>query len=100
MKNEKIKFTVSMELTKPQAMAMQAFFEKWNSCAIMGQSRRIAFYVDGDGNFKPNCQIQCDEIQDEMTDEIRELACCGAKVTDTIVYDFDKVAWFLDKKEA
>lgn len=36
----------------------------------MGSSRFVAFYVDGDGNFKPKCKISCPELDIKLTEEM------------------------------
>lgn len=97
--SERIKFNVEMELTKAQALAMQAFFERWNYLSIMGSSRFVAFYVDGDGNFKPNCKITCPELDIKLTDDIRRVS--HMKDGELIIngenaFDFDGIAWKLD----
>lgn len=98
--SEKIKFNVEMELTKDQALAMQAFFERWNHLSVMGNSRFVAFYVDGDGNFKPNCKISCPELDIQLTEEM--IAASNKKygviVDSENVFDFDGVASVLYKQ--
>ena len=61
------KLLIEMDVTTSQGLALQAMFEYWNYLANIGSSRMISFYVDGDGNFKPNCQINFSEPMPELT---------------------------------
>lgn len=94
MNDKRIDFTVTMKLTKPQALAMKAFFEIWNECAIMGRSRYVAFYVDGDGDFKPNCQVTCPSLDIELTGDMRKVANTGKQTAEYSI-DFDPIAWMV-----
>lgn len=92
MENDRIKMTVEMEVTEPQALALQAMFKYWNYLASVGSSRFVGFYVDGDGNFKPKTKITFSEPVHELTDEM----CKISVVTDrdgNRNYDFDPIAW-------
>ena len=93
-----IKFNVEMELTKAQALAMQAFFERWNELSVRGCSRFVAFYVDGDGNFKPNCKISCPDLDINLTDDIRRFSHMKGEVVidGENAFDFDGIAWKLN----
>ena len=68
---DKIKMTVSMDVTVPQALTLQAMFKTWNVFASRGHSDVVGFYVDGDGDFHPNCEV---------------------------AYDYDSIAWMLADK--
>jgi hypothetical protein len=96
-------FVVEMKVTRPQGLALQAMFEYWNHLANIGGSRKVAFYVDGDGNFKPECAVVFNASGIELTDEMRESSVVEDREGDR-VYDFDPVAWMLhdleDIKEA
>ena len=87
-----MKMKVEMEVTIPQALALQAMFEYWNWLGGIGSSRNVAFYCDGDGNFQPHCKVSCDTEIPELTDELRKLAVVE-DVDGDRVYDFDPVAW-------
>lgn len=90
--SDKVKMTVEMEVTIPQALALQAMFEHWNLLANMGGSRYVGFFVDGDGNFHPKCDISYDKQIPKLTDELRELAVVEDKHGNK-KYDFDAIAW-------
>lgn len=90
----KIKFTVEMETTIAQALALKAMFEYWTSCGSAGRSRRVGFYVDGDGNFQPKCKITTDTELPELTYEMRKRAVVEEHNGNRI-YDFDPIAWML-----
>jgi hypothetical protein len=55
--SEQIEMTVKMQVTEPQALALQAMFNHWNRLASWGSSRMIGFYADGDGDFNPKCVV-------------------------------------------
>lgn len=98
-----ITLTVTMKVTTPQALTLQAFFEEWNSLGNVGSSRFVAFYADGDGDFHPDCEVSADTPLPELTDELREAArSYGEDVdvsADDIFYDFDGVAWKLTDRK-
>lgn len=98
MTQERLKMTVEMEVTEPQALALQAMFKYWNYLASIGSSRFAGFYVDGDGNFKPKCKIALSEPIRELTDEMCEIAVVEDRGGNRN-YDFDPIAWSLRKDE-
>ena len=67
---DKIEFTVSMKVTIPQMLALKAMFEYWNILANIGASRFVGFYVDGDGDFHPNCLFFQSKETQELNDEL------------------------------
>lgn len=84
--------TVTFEVTEAQALALQAMFEYWTEIAVLGASREVAFFVDGDGNFKPNCQFAFSRKVRELTKNLRKYAVVKDSSGDR-VYDFDHIAW-------
>lgn len=94
---DRTKMVIEMQVTQAQGLALQAMFEHWNYLAGIGGSRKIGFYVDGDGNFKPDCQIAF-ESNVELTDEMRDISIVEDNNGDR-TYDFDPIGWMLDKKE-
>lgn len=93
-------FTIQMELTEPQALAMEAMLEYWNSLGSWGSSRYVGFYCDGDGDFKPRARIHSSRELPELTDEQRKIAVVRGSpddITDRL-YDFDPIAWSLHKE--
>ena len=94
--------TVTMDVTIPQALALQAMFEHWNRLAGLGSSREVAFYADGDGNFRPRAQFEFSEEIPELDDELRNIAKrqpedsgkdrFGSPMAS---FDFDSIAWRL-----
>jgi len=96
--NDKITMYVKMEVKPAQALALQAMFGYWNQLSGLGGSRKVGFYVDGDGDFHPNVQISFDpgipvELP-ELTPELREAAIIEDNDGDR-TYDYDPVAWRL-----
>ena len=94
--SERINMTIEMEVTVPQALALQSMFKYWNYLGRIGASRKVAFYVDGDGNFKPNSKVSFNENIIELTSEMEELAIVQDKGGDR-VYDFDPIGWYIRK---
>ena len=80
---------VTMNVTEPQAIALTAMFEYWNWLSAVGGSRRVAFYVDGDGDFHPKCRVTKAPAVNERH---RKLAVIEDKDGNR-VYDYDPVAW-------
>ncbi len=89
-----MKVIVEMDVTEAQALTLQAMFEYWNRLASVGASRFVAFYVDGDGSFHPNCKVSFSEEVMELNNEIRRVAIREDKDGHR-KYDFDSVAWYL-----
>lgn len=92
MANDQVKLTVQMKATVPQALTLQAFFKHWNYLSGIGSSRMVAFFVDGDGNFHPKCQITVEGDCPELTKEMEEKAQIHKHQ-----FDFDPVAWSVRK---
>ncbi len=78
-----------MSVTKAQAVTLRAMFDYWNQLASWGSSRKVAFYVDGDGNFHPKCRVVG---APEISENHRKLAILE-DIDGHRVYDFDNVAW-------
>jgi len=96
MKNDRIKMTVVMEVTEPQALALQAMFKYWDWLAGIGSSRFVGFYVDGDGNFKPKTSISYSAPIRTLTPEMEYVAIVEDEDGDR-KYDFDPVAWMINQ---
>lgn len=98
MSKQRLKMTVDLEVTPAQALALQCMFEHWNALASMGSSRRIGFFVDGDGNFKPKCKFTYSETLPELTDEMRRFSV-SEEQNGNRLYDYDDIAWLLNSKK-
>lgn len=83
-----------MEATPAQALTLKAMFEYWNQLASQGASRNVAFFCDGDGNFRPKCHVSFAATLPELTEQIRQKAVVSDNDGHR-VYDFDPVAWLL-----
>jgi hypothetical protein len=46
-------------------------FEHWNLLNNIGKSRKVAFYVDGVGNFQPKCKCEFDREIPNLTEKIK-----------------------------
>lgn len=90
MKKNRKKFTVEMDVTEAQAVALSAFFKSWNSLSGAGVSRFVSFYVDGDGNFRPKCQVSSDwDLKDR---ESLEVLARIEPERDIERYDYDAIS--------
>lgn len=89
---ERIEMNVTMQVTVPQALALQAMFKHWNRLASWGSSRMVAFYVDGDGNFKPKCEWKYSSQVPELTEELEKLSLVSNDEHGKIEFDFDPIA--------
>lgn len=69
------------DLRPEQALALRAMFDTWEQHGKFGASRRVTYYVDGDGTFHPS--IQClDTLDEPLTDTRREAAEVSENVFD------------------
>jgi hypothetical protein len=93
-----MKMRIELEVTEPQALALQAMFEYWNALSNMGSSRYVGFMVDGDGNFRPECDITYDKPILPLTDELRDLSVVIENEGNRM-YDFDPVAWKVNHED-
>lgn len=93
-RSETVKLTVTMDVTAPQAYALMKMFKYWTFCGNAGMSRRVAFYVDGDGNFHPNCEIKTEPLLPVLPEEQAE-KCIAADDHGNRLYDFDGIGWSL-----
>jgi hypothetical protein len=88
-----VSLTVTFDhLDEPQAIALIAMLETWEMHGKFGSSRWVSFFVDGDGPFHPEIDIDVDD--DVMqSDELKNVA-----EIDTNKFDFDSVTgWFIDR---
>jgi len=92
---KRIHMTVTMLVTPAQALALKAMFDYWNQLSLRGATRKVGFYVDGDGNFHPKCEVTFSEELPELTDELRRAAIVEESDGDRL-YDYDPVAWRLN----
>jgi len=101
MSSKRVKMTVEMDVTVPQGLALQAMFKHWNRLASWGSSRMVAFYVDGDGNFKPKCNVTFAEEMPELTEDLEKAAMVMDEHQNPqrrIDFDFDSIAWKLSAR--
>lgn len=93
--SDRLEMTVKMQVTAPQALALQAMFKHWNQLASWGSSRMIGFYVDGDGNFKPHCEMAFSKPLPSLTADLEAAAVVADDGNGTRNFDFDGIAWKL-----
>ena len=92
--SDKVKLTVTMEVTPPQAM-----FNYWNLLGGRGSSREVGFFVDGDGNFRPKCSVSTSEPIPEVSPIIRKKAVAVDNGDGNLMFDFDNIATFINYPE-
>jgi hypothetical protein len=95
MPSNKIKMTVTMDVTVPQALALQAMFDYWNQLSSIGGSRKVGYYVDGDGNFHPHVKCEFSSNVPELTSDLRKIAVVE-EYDGNRTYDFDPIAWRIE----
>lgn len=98
--SKRIKMTVELEVTVPQALAMQAMFEYMNEMSGIGASRIVGFYADGDGNFHPKAKCSFSEEIPELTDGMKIVSAIELKQAwhlgnGDLYFDYDPIAWGL-----
>jgi len=99
--SRRIKMNIEVDVTIPQALALQAMFEYMNQLSGCGSSRYVGFMADGDGNFHPKPKFEFSEKIPELTSEMKEKAvfdCIEHAIHfgegDKMI-DFDPIAWML-----
>ena len=92
--SDTIRVAIYLTATVPQALALQAMFKYWNRLSGRGASRRVAFYVDGDGNFHPDAEFVNLSTQrlPPLTDELYDAAIVAGKKEGHYVFDFEAIA--------
>ncbi len=93
-RGDKIKLTVTMEVSAPQAYALQEMFKWWNFCGQAGMSRMVGFYADGDGDFHPNCKVKTEPELPDLPDEQAHKAIVADNHGHRN-YDYDGIGWSL-----
>lgn len=93
-RGDKLKLTVTMDVSAPQAYALMEMFKCWNFYSKAGCSRDVSFFVDGDGDFHPDCQIKTEPALPELPKEQAKLALVG-----TDEYDYDPISLSLYPNE-
>ncbi len=94
---DKFQMRVTMSVTLPQALALQSMFDYWSKLGRVGSSRDVSFFVDGDGNFRPECTFVFSEDVPHLTAKLRELAVKSENEGHR-QYDFDSIAWSLKEE--
>lgn len=91
-----MKLTVEIDnLTDAQAEALQEMFSMWMRLGGLGSSRYVAFYADGDGNFRPHVTVNGIPAVPTrwLTDEDRKKLWNRAEGDEVYWIDFDPIAW-------
>ncbi len=94
-----VSMTVRLEgLTLPQAAALRAMFERMRYLGVLGSSRWVAFFSDGDGNFRPRPIYEFSHSAETIA-EWSEGECEWDIDRDEYRVDFDTIAWKRHKGE-
>jgi hypothetical protein len=105
--SEKLDMTVTFRnVTRAQAIALEAMFNFWQSLGRAGSSRMVSFFADGDGNFRPTVDVAFGaDPYPTTSEEEREALRRAAFITNgeesnelSIPLDFDAVAWKLHEQ--
>ena len=94
-----MKITVEIDnITEAQAIALEDMFAKMVTLGNIGGSRWVAFFSDGDGNFRPKIKVNGNDAKDTDIIDTKKL---WKPMNDSDVYkmDFDSIAWALDDEE-
>lgn len=67
--SKKFKMTVTMNVTEHQALALQAMFESWNNNSLWENDKVIGFYINGSGDFYPECKCEFERELTPLSDE-------------------------------
>ena len=71
-------------------------FEYWNLLGRVGSSRFVAFYVDGDGDFRPDCEMSFSKSLPSLSPKM-EAAVIVKDDNGNRKYDYDRIAWSVDE---
>ncbi len=93
-RGDKLKLTVTMEVSPAQAYALKEMFKWWTFCGKAGMSRKVAFFVDGDGDFHPNCEVTTDPVLPELPKE-QSAKALAEDNNGNALYDYDAIGWSL-----
>ena len=99
MSDERYSMTIELKgVTRAQAIALHAMFRLWRQLGMEGSSRYVGFFVDGDGNFRPDIEARFsadpyDGLTAEQIGTLHDEAEVHKK--EPIMFDFDPVAWSL-----
>jgi len=95
---DRTEMTITMQVTPAQGLALQAMFDHWNKLAARGCSRSISFFVDGDGDFRPEAKVEFKDKVPELTDQLRKKAIRKDDGNECLEFDFDAIAWAIDEE--
>lgn len=88
-----------MEVTEPQALALQSMFNYWNYCGNAGHDATVGFYAFGCCDFHPECVVSFDKEIKTLTPEIEKIAVRHHNWVCERVYDYDPISVMLNNEE-
>ena len=95
--NEQKYHTLKITLERislPQAIALKKILEFMDYLGNIGSSRWVAFYADGDGDFRPDLkEFNYPLPIPETKKDVKEMTGTFYGI------DFDSIAWELEKKK-
>lgn len=95
----KRRMTIVIEnLSEPQRLAIEDMLAYWRE-SRRGSSRWMAFFVDGDGNFRPHITVDGREPEHQDRIDPRRFWTGGQPWSGEYRIDYDAIAWtFHDPK--
>ena len=78
-------------LTQPQEEAIKTMLKLWEYLGNVGSSRKVSFYADGDGNFRP--KIFVDDKKPEFYKFKDGRTYPKENEHGEYIIDFDDIAW-------
>lgn len=99
--SDNLDLTITLKnITSAQAITFINFMKEMEYNGKIGHSASIAFFADGDGNFRPTIEHNFN-MPDEKIQSYKDY-CYGtittARGNKISSYDFDGVAWKLDQE--
>jgi len=89
---DRAEMIIRIQVTEPQALAINAMFKYWTLLGNIGSSRKVVFYVDGDGDFQPNAKIDLPDGCRKLTPDLESMAVVGGASSGNLIFDFDSIS--------
>jgi hypothetical protein len=82
-------------VTEAQAIALEDMFRTWVQLGNIGGSRWTSFFADGDGNFRPQIEVNGRDAQFAPEELISDKQRAEMWKDGDYRIDFDSIAWRL-----
>ncbi len=77
-------------ITEAQKLAIESMLAVWENLGNVGSSRKVSFFADGDGNFRPKILVD-----DQFAGQY--ILKNGKAVGDDFNIDYDEIAWEIEQ---